>query len=233
MYKRQAIAKRKIFPCFFGSALKQEGMEAFLDALSDYTIEPSYPSEFAAQIYKISRDGQGNRLTHMKIIGGSLKVKTKLAPEEKVDQIRRYHGTRYTLAEEVFAGEVCAVKGLNSFYAGEIIGEAQGNRQPQLSSFMNYKVELPQGCDVFTMRRYLQELQEEDPQLHVSYNAQKQELCVRLMGEIQIEVLKQQLADRYHVEVEVTQAGVVYKETIREAIEGVGHYEPDVYKRQG
>lgn len=223
---QEAIAKRKVFPCFFGSALKQEGMETLLDALCEYTMVKRYPTAFAAQIYKISRDEQGNRLTHMKIIGGSLKVKTRLLGEEKVDQIRRYHGTRYTLAEEVVAGEVCAVKGLNSFYAGEIIGETQGNVQPQLASFMNYKVVLPKDCDIFTMRRYLQELQEEDPQLHVSYNTHKQELRVRLMGEIQIEVLKQQLAARYQVQVDFEEAGVVYKETIRQAVEGVGHYEP-------
>lgn len=222
----EAISNRQVFPCCFGSALKMDGISAFLDILEEYTISPIYPKEFGAKIYKISRDENGNRLTHMKITGGSLKVKTKLNEEEKADQIRLYSGTRFTLCEEAIAGTICAVKGFVSFQAGDGLGFEQREADMQLTSFMNYRIILPKGCDVFVMLKNLKQLAEEDPQLHVHFDARLQEIHVRLMGEIQTEVLKQIILERFQVEVEFDEGSVVYKETITETQEGVGHYEP-------
>ena len=156
-----AVAQRTIFPCCFGSALKMEGIQEFLDMLNSCTKAPAYPEAFGARIFKISRDENGNRLTHMKITGGSLKVKTKLAEDEKVDQIRLYSGTRYQLCEEACSGCVCAVKGLTDFHAGDGLGFERSRQEVQLTSFMNYRVQLPTGCDPFVMLKQLRQLAEE------------------------------------------------------------------------
>ena len=156
-----AVAQRTIFPCCFGSALKMEGIQEFLDMLNSCTKAPAYPEAFGARIFKISRDENGNRLTHMKITGGSLKVKTKLAEDEKVDQIRLYSGTRYQLCEEACSGCVCAVKGLTGFHAGDGLGFERSRQEVQLTSFMNYRVQLPAGCDPFVMLKQLRQLAEE------------------------------------------------------------------------
>lgn len=222
----EAVSQRILFPCCFGSALKMEGIQELLDILDCYTKPRLYPEEFGARIFKISRDENGNRLTHMKITGGTLKVKTKLGEEEKVDQIRLYSGNRYQLCDEAASGRVCAVKGLHRFHAGDGLGFEKNKNEVQLSSFMNYRVLLPQGCDAFVMRKQLLQLAEEDPQLHVSYDTHLKELHVRLMGDIQTEVLKHTIRERFHTEVEFDEGRVVYKETILEPVEGVGHYEP-------
>lgn len=221
-----AVAQRTIFPCCFGSALKMEGIQEFLDMLNSCTKAPAYPEAFGARIFKISRDENGNRLTHMKITGGSLKVKTKLAEDEKVDQIRLYSGTRYQLCEEACSGCVCAVKGLTGFHAGDGLGFERSRQEVQLTSFMNYRVQLPTGCDPFVMLKQLRQLAEEDPQLHVSYDTHLKELHVRLMGDIQTEVLKHTIQERYHTAVDFDEGSVVYKETILNTVEGIGHYEP-------
>lgn len=221
-----AVAQRTIFPCCFGSALKMEGIQEFLDMLNSCTKAPAYPEAFGARIFKISRDENGNRLTHMKITGGSLKVKTKLAEDEKVDQIRLYSGTRYQLCEEACSGCVCAVKGLTGFHAGDGLGFERSRQEVQLTSFMNYRVQLPAGCDPFVMLKQLRQLAEEDPQLHVSYDTHLKELHVRLMGDIQTEVLKHTIQERYHTAVDFDEGSVVYKETILNTVEGIGHYEP-------
>lgn len=223
---RRLVRERKLFPCVFGSALKMEQVDRLLDVMDQCTEAKTYPEEFGARVYKVSQDEHGSRLTHLKVTGGTLKVRTKLYQEEKADQLRRYCGGKYTLVNEVHAGEVCAVKGIRSLVPGEGLGYERQRRQGVLTSSMSYRVVLPEGGDAAVMWRHLQELAQEDPQLHVSYQPQNQELRVRLMGEIQTEVLKQIIAERYHVQVGFEEGSVVYKETLLEPVEGIGHYEP-------
>ena len=229
------IAERKIFPCYFGSALKLQGVEEFLAGLEKYTRSRSYSEEFGAKIYKIVRDDQGNRLTHMKITGGSLKVKTLLTNsaedvaerwEEKVDQIRIYSGVKYEALEEVQAGTVCAVIGLTQTYPGMGLGIEDGAELPILEPVLNYQIILPTGCDPHHMLSRLRQLEEEDPQLHMVWSEQWKEIHVQLMGEVQIEILKNLIQERFGVAVEFGSGSIVYKETIQEAVEGVGHFEP-------
>lgn len=220
------IKERKVFPCYFGSALKKQGVEAFLDGLSEYLPICDYPTDFGARVYKVSRDENGNKLVHMKITGGVLKVKDKLHEDEKADQIRKYSGNKFTAVNEAVAGEVCAVKGLQHVYAGEGLGFEKKLEKPLLSSYMNYRMLLPEGCDAFTMMRNLKQLGEEDPQLHITYNERLKEIRVQMMGEIQTEILKNIIKERFHVEVSFDQGAISYRETILEAVVGVGHYEP-------
>lgn len=221
-----AVANREVFPVYFGSALKMNGVDAFLDGLHLYMKEQEYPDEFGAKVYKISRDEQGNRLTHLKVTGGSLKAKTKIRDDEKADQLRCYSGNKYQLLPEVHAGKVCAVKGFRNIHAGEGLGFEGKSQPPMLASYMNYHIVLPEGCDHFAMLKNLYQLAEEDPQLHVSYEERSQSIRIQVMGDIQIEVLKNLIRERFHVDVEFDQGTVNYKETILEPVEGVGHYEP-------
>lgn len=220
------IANRNIFPCFFGSALKNEGIEAFLNGFSTYIKTPVYPETFGARVYKITHDEQGHKLTHLKITGGSLKVKDKLDNDEKVDQIRIYSGHKYQLVESVNAGDICAIKGLKKIIAGQGLGYENDIVQPILSPYMDYRIILPADCDQHKMLTNLYLLSQEDPQLHINYNDQSKEIHVQLMGEIQIEVLKKLISERYGVDVEFDHGQIIYKETILEAVEGVGHFEP-------
>lgn len=222
----KAISQRKLFPCFFGSALKMDGIKEFLDGILSYTEEKAYPSEFGAKVYKVSRDEQGNLLTHMKITGGKLQVKMKLTEEEKADQIRLYSGNRYQLMQELPAGRVCAVKGLHSFFPGDGLGIEKKSEKPILSSYMKYRVLPPKGYDHHLLLHQLKQLTIEDPQLHITYQSSIDEIGIELMGEIQIEVLKKQISDRFQVDVVFDKGSVVYKETIQHAVEGVGHFEP-------
>jgi small GTP-binding protein len=221
------IKKRKIFPVYFGSALKLEGVEEMLSGLDQYTTCPQYPEEFGAKVYKISRDDQGNRLTHMKITGGSLKVKMLLTNEnEKVDQIRIYSGVKYETTEEVSAGAVCAVTGLSKTYPGHSLGFEELTKFPLLEPVLSFQIILPPESDVHGMLLKLRQLEEEDPLLHIMWNEQLKEIHVQLMGEVQIEVLKKLILDRFGVEVEFSLGNIVYKETIKNTVEGVGHFEP-------
>lgn len=222
----KSISKRFIFPCFFGSALKMEGIEELLEGMRTYTMEKQYPQEFGAKIYKISHDAQGNQLTHMKITGGILKAKTKLKEDEKVDQVRLYSGNKYEMLQEIEAGRICAIKGLKSFLPGDGIGIEEHFQQPVLTSYMNYRIVPPVGYDQHLLLKQMNQLAKEDPQLHVTYTKQTDEIRVALMGEIQIDVLRKQISDRYGVEVAFDKGSVIYKETITEPIEGVGHFEP-------
>lgn len=221
-----SIEQRKVFPCYFGSALKNEGIKQFLDGLDTYCKEKTYPEAFGAKVYQITRDQDGNKLVHMKITGGSLKVKTKFDQEEKADQIRRYSGTKYQMIEEASAGMICAVKGLNHAIAGEGLGIEQHIDTPVLMSYMNYRMVLPEGCDAFKVLKQLQQLAEEDPQLNLIYNEKLAEIRVQIMGEIQIEILKNMIKDRFNIDVEFDQGSINYKETILNTVEGVGHFEP-------
>lgn len=223
---KSAICKRKVFPCFFGSALKMQGIESFLDRLDEFTSEKTYKEAFGATVYKITRDEQGNRLTHMKITGGTLKAKQLVRDDEKVDQIRIYSGNKFEMVNELSAGQICAVKGLKEITAGEGLGFEEQHAAPVLTTYMNYALQLPDHCDPHTMMIYLQQLVEEDPQLRIQYQKQKQIIYMQLMGEIQIEILKNIIAERFHVNVEFGKGDVIYKETITSTVEGVGHYEP-------
>lgn len=237
------IVQRKIFPCYFGSALKEKGVKDFWNGVQKYTAEPKRPTEFGAKVFKIARDEQGNRLTYMKITGGSLKVKTLLSSnsngqslpgrkaeeaawEEKADQIRLYSGAKYELTSEAEAGTVCAVTGLTRTYPGEGLGIEQESELPILEPVLNYQIILPDDCDPHQMLQKLRQLEEEEPQLHILWDSQFSEIHVQLMGEVQIEILKKLIWDRFHVAVEFGAGSIVYKETVAEPVEGVGHFEP-------
>ena len=237
------IVQRKIFPCYFGSALKEKGVKDFWNGVQKYTAEPKRPTEFGAKVFKIARDEQGNRLTYMKITGGSLKVKTLLSSnsngqslpgrkaeeaawEEKADQIRLYSGAKYELTSEAEAGTVCAVTGLTRTYPGEGLGIEQESELPILEPVLNYQIILPDDCDPHQMLQKLRQLEEEEPQLHILWDSQFSEIHAQLMGEVQIEILKKLIWDRFHVAVEFGAGSIVYKETVAEPVEGVGHFEP-------
>lgn len=219
------ISKRKIFPCFFGSALKLNGVEEMMYAVSVLTREPSYPEAFGAKVYKIARDEQGNRLTFLKVTGGCLNVKEELL-EEKVNQIRIYSGAKYETAGQVKAGEVCAVTGLSKTYPGEGIGCEEELFLPVLEPVLTYQIRIPQDCDVHKMLQNLKQLEEEEPLLHIVWNERLGEIHAQLMGEVQTEILKSMIEERFGVRVEFGAGNIVYKETIRNTVEGVGHFEP-------
>jgi len=229
----EVIAKRKIFPCLFGSALKNEGVKQLLTFLYEYIKMPDYPEEFGARIYKIARDEQGNRLTYLKVTGGSLKVKEMLSAdskegrwEEKVNQIRVYSGARFEAVNEALPGSVCAVTGLTRTVAGEGLGIEADAELPVLEPVLVYSIVLPPDVDALSMLPKLKLLEEEDPQLHIVWEEESRELKVQLMGEVQLEVLKCQIYDRFGVKVSFEEGAIVYKETIADTVEGVGHFEP-------
>lgn len=223
---RELISERKIFPCFFGSALKLTGVDAFLEGLGAYTKGKQFPEEFGAKVFKITRDEQGNRLTFMKITGGSLKVKSILYGEEKVNQIRIYSGEKYEVTGEVQAGDVCAVTGPMETFAGQGIGVEEATGVPILEPVLTCQILLPDGCDAAVMLPKLRQLEEEDPQLHIVWKESLQEIQAQIMGEVQIEILKSLILERFGVSVEFGTGNIVYKETIQNAVEGVGHFEP-------
>ena len=223
---QKVIKERKLFPCFFGSALKMTGVEEFLHGLEKYCETPTYPSEFGAKVFKIARDDQGNRLSYMKITGGTLKVKELLTDTEKADQIRIYSGAKFELAKEAPAGTICAVTGLSQTHPGQGFGIERESEMPVLEPVLNYRILLPEDCDVHQMLKKLKELEEEEPELHIVWNEQLGEIHAMLMGEVQIEILKHLIWERFHVAVEFGTGNIVYKETIAEPVEGVGHFEP-------
>ena len=219
------IAERKVFPCFFGSALKLEGIELLLNAMANLTKNKSYPDEFGARVYKISRDSQGNRLTHMKITGGVLKVKDVIN-DEKVNQIRIYSGNKFETKDSVKAGEVCAVTGLENTRPGQGIGNQEGESIPVLEPVLTYQIILPEGCDAHSTFNKLKQLEEEDPQLDIVWNENLKEIHARLMGDVQIEILQSLIKERFDIDVTFGQGSIVYKETIKNKVEGIGHFEP-------
>lgn len=226
---RELIARRKVFPCYFGSALKSQGIQEFLEGLETYMKVPDYPDAFGAKVYKISRDEKGSRLTHMKITGGSLKVKQVLSGEdweEKADQIRIYSGAGFEAVKEVPAGAVCAVTGLTRTHAGQGLGIEQTSGEPLLIPVLNYEIQLPEECDVHQMFLKLRQLEEEELELHIVWNPQLNEIHAQVMGEVQIEILKNMIQERFGISVEFGSGNIVYKETIEEPVEGTGHFEP-------
>lgn len=224
---RRLIRERKLFPCFFGSALKMTGVTAFMEGFRQYAEAPEYPEEFGAKVFKIARDEQGNRLTYMKITGGSLKVKSIVqGTEEKADQIRIYSGARYETVPEAGAGAVCAVTGLTGTKPGQGLGVEKEAELPLLEPVLTYRILLPEDCNVHTMLQKLRQLEEEEPELHIVWKEELNEIHAQLMGEVQIEILKNQILERFGVKVEFGAGNIVYKETILEPVEGVGHFEP-------
>lgn len=224
---RGMIQRRRVFPCFFGSALKEEGVEEFLKGIEQYVLVPSYPAEFGARVFKIARDEQGNRLTYLKVTGGSLKVKTVLTGEqEKVNQIRIYSGEKYTTVTEAPAGTVCAVTGLSQTRPGEGLGTESGVLVPLLEPVLTYQLQLPEGMDTAAALPKLRQLEEEEPQLHIVWEEELQEIRVQVMGEVQIEILKYLVKERFGMDISFGAGSIVYKETIKNTVEGVGHFEP-------
>ena len=228
-----AIARRHVFPCWFGAALKLEGVDALLDGLDRYTRPAPALEAFGAKVFKVSQDEQGARLTWLRVTGGELKVKAQLTGEadgeswaEKANQLRLYSGAKYTLTEAIGPGQVCAVTGLTKARPGEGLGAERDSDLPVLEPVLSYQVLLPEGSDVHAALGKLHRLEEEEPQLHVVWNETLGEIHVQLMGEIQLEVLRSLLAERFGLEVEFGPGGILYKETITEPMEGVGHYEP-------
>ena len=224
---RQAVAERKVFPCYFGSALQVQGVEELLDGLDRFTEKKEYPEEFGAKVYKIARDDQGNRLTYIKVTGGKLKVKDVIPEiEEKVNQIRIYSGAKYEMVQEVCAGQVCALTGPEQTYPGQGLGAEPASDLPVLEPVLTCSVILPDGCDVHTMLRNLKQLEEEIPEMHVVWNERLGEIHVQIMGGVQTEILQSLIKERFKVLVMFGEGNIVYKETIEEPVEGVGHFEP-------
>lgn len=221
----EAIKLRQVFPCFFGSGLKLDGIDEFIDALEKYTIQPEYSEAFGAKVFKISHDPQGVRLTHIKVTGGSIKVREMIG-DEKISGIRIYSGAKFTTADEGKSGEICALTGLDKTHNGQGLGFEAAGERPTLEPVMNYRVVLPDECDADTILPKLRELEEEDPQLHVTWNSHLKEIHVGLMGDVQAEILKSIVAERFGVKIDIDSGRVMYKETIENKVEGIGHYEP-------
>ncbi|MCH5251765.1 MAG: TetM/TetW/TetO/TetS family tetracycline resistance ribosomal protection protein [Lachnospiraceae bacterium] len=225
------IKKRVLFPCFFGSALKMEGVEEFFRGLSKYAKAPVYPEEFGAKVFKIARDNQGTRLTYVKVTGGCIKNRMELPVEktgerEKITQIRLYSGDRFEAIPEAEAGMVCALTGLTGTYPGEGLGFEKRSEKPVLEPVLTYRIELPEGCEPAVILPKLRELEEEEPELHIVWNEELQEIQAKVMGEVQIEILKSRIEKRFGVCVEFGTGNIVYKESIKNSVEGIGHFEP-------
>lgn len=226
---QNGIWQRKVFPCFFGSALKLEGIKQLMEGLKKYSVIPSYPKDFSAKIFKITRDEQGNRLTHMKVTGGKLRVKDILTNdiwEEKVNQIRIFSGEKFENVNEIEAGSVCAVTGLTQAKPGEGIGTEKAPNKPVLEPVLSYRIILPEGYDARLMLPQLHQLEDEEPGLHIEWDEQLQEIQIQMMGEVQIEILQSMIYSRFGIQVDFDDGRIVYKETIGSQIEGVGHFEP-------
>lgn len=231
---KHLISGRKVFPCYFGSALKLMGIEAFMQGFKEHILEPEYEAEFGARVFKITRDDNGNRQTHVKITGGVLKVRELLSYEseaeekvsEKVNQIRIYDGEKFEAVNEAEAGTVCVLTGLTKTYAGQGLGVEASCEPPILTPVLNYAIHLPQGCDPAQMLPKLKLIEEESPELHIIWNEQLHEIQAQLMGEVQIEILQHMIKERFGIEVSFGIGRIVYRETIADCVEGVGHFEP-------
>ena len=227
---REKIAERKVFPCLFGSALRLQGIEALLSAITAYAPEKTYPEAFGARVFKVTRDSQGSRLTHMKITGGTLKAKMELTcaedKTEKVNQIRVYSGERFEAVNEAVAGSVCAVTGLLGTMPGQGLGMEKNLESPFLTPVLSYCLLLPEGTDPMAVMPKMKELEEEDPALSFTWEEELKEIHVHVMGEVQMEILKVLIRERFGLEIAFGKGRIVYKETIADTVEGVGHFEP-------
>ena len=229
----EMIKSRKVFPCFFGSALKMDGVEDFLSALARFTVAPEYPSEFGAKVFKISRDAQGGRLTWLKVTGGALRVKAPLSYraqnqdyQEKADQLRLYSGIKFRALDEAGAGSVVAVTGLSHSYVGLGLGTEAEASAPLLQPVLTYQLVLPDGADAHSALTKLRELEEEDPMLRIVWDERYGQIHVQLMGKIQLEILRRRILDRFGLAVTFGEGSIVYRETIASPVLGMGHFEP-------
>ena len=227
------IAERKLFPCYFGSALRLQGVEEFLQGVSLYTTARVYPAQFAAKVYKISFDPQGTRLTHLKITGGSIKVKDLLRhspngenTEEKIDQIRIYSGAKYDLISEAAAGEICCVTGPERTFPGEGLGAERTSFTAQLVPVLSCKILPPADVNVHELYTKLSQIAQEDPQLHIVWDDALHEIHLHPMGDIQLEILQKRILERFGIEISYGEENILYKETILDPVEGMGHFEP-------
>ena len=223
---RRLVSGTLLYPCYFGSALQNEGVEALLEGLENYTKMPEYQKEFAGKVYKITRDDAGQRLTHMKLTGGELKLRDEIEGIGKVNEIRVYSGEKYTLQQEVKAGDICAVPGFTDTYAGQGVGKEADFCANQLAPVCNYQILLPEGTDEAIAWRQLKQLEEEDPNLHLSWQAQTREIFIQPMGEVQLEVIKRMVSERYGMDIAFGSATILYRETIEDTVIGMGHFEP-------
>ena len=223
---RRLVSGTLLYPCYFGSALQNEGVEALLEGLENYTKMPEYRKEFAGKVYKITRDDAGQRLTHMKLTGGELKLRDEIEGIGKVNEIRVYSGEKYTLQQEVKAGDICAVPGFTDTYAGQGVGKEADFCANQLAPVCNYQILLPEGTDEAIAWRQLKQLEEEDPNLHLSWQAQTREIFIQPMGEVQLEVIKRMVSERYGMDIAFGSATILYRETIEDTVIGMGHFEP-------
>lgn len=223
---RRLVSGTLLYPCYFGSALQNEGVEALLEGLETYTKMPEYQKEFAGKVYKITRDDAGQRLTHMKLTGGELKLRDEIEGIGKVNEIRVYSGEKYTLQQEVKAGDICAVPGFTDTYAGQGVGKEADFCANQLAPVCNYQILLPEGTEEAIAWRQLKQLEEEDPNLHLSWQAQTREIFIQPMGEVQLEVIKRMVSERYGMDIAFGSATILYRETIEDTVIGMGHFEP-------
>ena len=223
---RRLVSGTLLYPCYFGSALQNEGVEALLEGLESYTKMPEYQKEFAGKVYKITRDDAGQRLTHMKLTGGELKLHDEIEGIGKVNEIRVYSGEKYTLQQEVKAGDICAVPGFTDTYAGQGVGKEADFCANQLAPVCNYQILLPEGTEEAMAWRQLKQLEEEDPNLHLSWQAQTREIFIQPMGEVQLEVIKRMVSERYGMDIAFGSATILYRETIEDTVIGMGHFEP-------
>ena len=223
---RRLVSGTLLYPCYFGSALQNEGVEALLEGLESYTKMPEYQKEFAGKVYKITRDDAGQRLTHMKLTGGELKLRDEIEGIGKVNEIRVYSGEKYTLQQEVKAGDICAVPGFTDTYAGQGVGKEADFCANQLAPVCNYQILLPEGTEEAIAWRQLKQLEEEDPNLHLSWQAQTREIFIQPMGEVQLEVIKRMVSERYGMDIAFGSATILYRETIEDTVIGMGHFEP-------
>ena len=231
---RRLISTRKVFPCCFGAALKLEGVDTLLQLLDTYAPEATYPSEFAAKVYKISRDEQGNRLTWLKITGGCLSARQAVTytdrtgekKEEKIVQLRLYSADKFTAQERVYPGQLCAITGLSATRIGQGLGVQEDMDAPVTEPVMSYRLVLPKNCDAATVLPKLRQLEEEDPQLHLLWDDRLKQIHVQIMGKVQLEILKSIIAQRFNLDVTMDSGRIYYKETIVNTVEGVGHFEP-------
>ena len=221
-----AIYMRKVYPVYFGSALKQFNVKEFIELVNRFKFDIQYGDEFKARVFKINNDKQGNIISHIKLLSGSLKVKEKLPNGEKVDQIRLYNGDKYESTPFVCAGDICTLKGPKNLIVGEMIGEEEDKTCSTINPFLTYEIEILDGKDVIEVNRKLNELMKEDPSLNLTYQDENRSLSIDLMGEIQIEVLRQLIKERFDILVDFKSPHIQYKETINGVVEGVGHYEP-------
>ncbi len=223
---RRLVSGTLLYPCYFGSALQNEGVEALLEGLESYTKMPEYQKEFAGKVYKITRDDAGQRLTHMKLTGGELKLRDEIEGIGKVNEIRVYSGEKYTVQQKVKAGDICAIPGLTDTYAGQGVGKEADFCANQLAPVCNYQILLPEGTEEAIAWRQLKQLEEEDPNLHLSWQAQTREIFIQPMGEVQLEVIKRMVSERYGMDIAFGSATILYRETIEDTVIGMGHFEP-------